>query len=118
MPGLDEKGIWSLKQLDWGLHRFYVDALLYRGNIRSAFRELRTKTNPELESFFAAKRYDSEAMRSRGACFPFLKIPKEDRYLISGLACKAYSPHDKSADATVVEELLPPVLGCFLLQAV
>lgn len=106
LPGLDEKGVWSLKQLDWGLHRFYIDALLYWGNIRSAFRELRTKTYSELESFFAAKRYDSEAMRGRGACFPFLDIPKEDRYLISELACKAYSLHDKSAEATVVEELL------------
>jgi hypothetical protein len=106
LPGLDEKGIWSLKQLDWGLHRFYIDALLYWGNIKSAFRDLRTKTYSELEAFFAAKRYDSESMRGRGPCFPFQAIPKEDRYLISELACKAYSCADKESQSTVIEEAL------------
>ena len=31
----------SLDHLFWGLYRFYVDALLYFGNIRTAFQRLR-----------------------------------------------------------------------------
>ena len=33
--------ILSLDHLKWGLYRLYIDALLYFGNIRSAYRSLR-----------------------------------------------------------------------------
>ena len=54
-PGIDEKGISSLKQLEWALRRFYIDALLFWGELRSAYRELRIKSYLELESFFSSK---------------------------------------------------------------
>ena len=60
MPGLDEKGISSLSQLEWGLRRFYIDALLFWGDIRQAYRELREKSYSDIEEFFSSKRYNSE----------------------------------------------------------
>jgi hypothetical protein len=33
----------SLYQLRWGLYRFYIDSLLYFGNVRAAYRSLREK---------------------------------------------------------------------------
>lgn len=90
-PTLDEKGISSLAQLEWGLRRFFIDALLYWGNIRSAYRVLRVKNYSELVSFFEEKRLDSEEMKQRGPVLPFSAIPIDDRYLISEIACKAYA---------------------------
>ena len=40
----------SLDHLYWGLYRLYVDGLLWFGNVRTAYRALRTKTFEELHS--------------------------------------------------------------------
>ena len=58
LPGFAEQfvtttAISSLLHLKWGLYRLYVDALLYFGNVRTAFRSLRGLTISEIESFFA-----------------------------------------------------------------
>jgi hypothetical protein len=92
VPGLNEQGVSSVEQMRWGLHRFFIDALLYFGDLRTAFRELRKKSYVGLQDFFASKRFDSEAMRARGPVLPFHPIPADDRYLIAEIACKAYSP--------------------------
>ncbi|MDQ3582133.1 MAG: hypothetical protein M3495_11215 [Pseudomonadota bacterium] len=48
LPGFSEdwlrsdRAITSLAHLKWGLYRLYVDALLYFGNVRTAFRRLAT----------------------------------------------------------------------------
>ena len=42
----------SLRQLKWGLRRLYTDALLYFGNIRQAYRYLRSKPKETLRTFF------------------------------------------------------------------
>lgn len=91
LPPLDEKGISSLRQLEWGLRRFFIDALLYSPDLRSAYRELRTWKFEDIASFFEGKRYDSESMKDRGPVLRFHSIPVDDRYLISEVACKAYS---------------------------
>ncbi|MDE0331680.1 MAG: hypothetical protein OXL41_07405 [Nitrospinae bacterium] len=104
-PGKYEGGISTLKQLDWGLRRLYIDSLLYYGNIRTAFRDLRTKNSSELKSFFESKRYDSEHLRSRNTPLEFKSIPIDDRYLISEMACKAYSLSDEEG-ISVIEKLL------------
>ena len=91
LPALDERGISSLEQLEWGLRRFCTDALLYFGSIRSAYRSFRRMAFEELEDHFGSRRVPSDLLASRGKVLPFKKIPVEDRYLIAELACKAYS---------------------------
>lgn len=88
----------SLPHLKWGLYRFYVDALLYFGNIRQAYRAIRQKTYDELSSFFNAKRFDTQRLMSRGAPLAMQTIAKDDRYLIAEMACKTY-------DATSIQSL-------------
>jgi hypothetical protein len=91
MPVIHNQGIASPEQLEWGIRRFFFDALLYYGNIRSAYRVLRTHSYNQLNDFFAARRFRSEEMHARGPVLPFESIPVDDRYLISEVACKAYS---------------------------
>lgn len=79
----------SLDQLRWGLHRFYTDALLYFGNIRSAYRRLREMSADELSTFFAGYRQNVEDLTGRGPALPLSRIPRDDRYLISEMACKS-----------------------------
>lgn len=80
----------SLAHLKWGLYRLYVDALLYFGNVRTAFRRLRDLSIEEIEIFFAAERFDTEAIKRRGPALPLKIIAKDNRYLISEMACKSY----------------------------
>jgi hypothetical protein len=84
------QAIQTLDHLAWGLHRLYVDGLLYYGNIRQAFRSLRNLSYQELEELFAAKQYDTEAIKRRGPPLPLKSIDKDKRYLISEMACKSY----------------------------
>jgi len=87
---LESNAITSLGHLRWGLHRLYVDGLLYFGNIRTAYRKLRALTNEELDAFYARRRFDTKAIKRRGPALPLAAIPKDDRYLISEMACKSY----------------------------
>jgi hypothetical protein len=82
------QAIGSLSHLRWGLNRFYVDALLYFGNVRSAYRRLREMTRDEIAGFFEHYRYDTDALIGRGPALPLRPIAKDDRYLISEMACK------------------------------
>lgn len=87
---IDTDRIHSLDHLRWGLYRIYVDALLFFGNIRTAYRTLRYKTEQELEAFFKARRFDTKAIRDRGPALSMREIARDDRYLISEMACKSY----------------------------
>jgi len=69
--------------------RFYVDALLYFGNVRSAYRHLREMPADALAVFFSAYRHDTSALVSRGAALPLRPIARDHRYLISEMACKS-----------------------------
>jgi hypothetical protein len=80
----------SLQHLIWGLYRLYVDALLFFGNIRSGYRFLRSKSEVQLNNFFGSKRFNTNAIRKRGPALPLVQIPKDNRYLISEMACKSY----------------------------
>ncbi|MGA2476464.1 MAG: hypothetical protein ABSF73_07565 [Terriglobia bacterium] len=80
----------SLAHLKWGLYRLYVDALLYFGNIRTAFRSLRDLAISDIEAFFKSERFDTEAIKRRGPFLPLKQIAKDSRYLISEMACKSY----------------------------
>ena len=106
MPDLDETGVATLGQLEWGLERFFFDALLYYGDLRSAFRDLRVKAYTEISHQFAEKRFDSEALRARRRVLPFERIAVDDRYLISEVACKAYTPESAGGPIRVEQLLL------------
>ncbi len=80
----------SLAHLKWGLYRLYVDALLYFGNVRAAFRRLRDLSFADLISFFSSEGYDTAAIKRRGPPLPLRLIAKDSRYLISEMACKSF----------------------------
>jgi len=89
----------SLAQLRWGLHRLYTDGLLYFGNVRTAYRKLRPLTAEQLDAFFSSRRFDTETIKARGPALPLVAIPKDDRYLISEMACKSYGDGTDGAGA-------------------
>jgi hypothetical protein len=80
----------SLSHLKWGIYRLYVDALLYFGNTRSAFRKLRDLRFDEFINLFSSERLDTEAIKRRGPSLPLKSIARDSRYLISEQACKSY----------------------------
>jgi hypothetical protein len=86
----DNPVIVSVDHLKWGLYRLFVDSLLYFSNVRIAYRQLRGLTRAELVAFFALRRFDAAKIRQRGSALPLSQIPKDDRYLISEMACKSY----------------------------
>jgi len=95
---IESSEIQSLQHLRWGLYRIYVDSLLFFGNIRSGYRFLRAKTQKDFETFFLQKMFNTPKIIERGIALPLTTIPKDDRYLISEMACKSYgsSPETKS----------------------
>jgi hypothetical protein len=103
-----EKLIRSLDHLAWGLERVYIDALLYFGNVRAAFKALRSMSLPEIQAFFALKRFDTEAIGARGPALPLNNIAKDDRYLISEMACKTFGevPDDAEKARLKLKEAL------------
>lgn len=82
--------IQSLEHLRWGLYRLYVDSLLFFGNIRSGYRYLRVMNKDDIHAFFKSKMVDTEKIINRGSALPLANINKDDRYLISEMACKSY----------------------------
>ena len=86
----------SCQHFRWGLRRIYTDGLLYYGNISNGFKHLSSKNKTELELFFNKKRFPSEIIMERGHSLKFNKIPVEDRFLISEMACKSYGDVPKT----------------------
>ena len=87
---ITQSAIVSLDHLSWGLYRLYTDGLLWFGNIRTAYRALRTKSFTALSQFFLHRRFDTEVLKKRGPALELAPIAKDDRYLISEMACKSY----------------------------
>jgi hypothetical protein len=95
---LKRRSIESLEQLRWGLQRFYIDALLYFGNVRSAYRRLRGMSLVEIENLFGEFQSDAESLLERGAHLPLQPIPRDDRYLISEMACKSLGAETRNLE--------------------
>ena len=87
-------GIISTGHFLWGLHRLFLDGLLYAGNVRQFFRDMRSKDFEEICDYFNSKSYDTESLIARGAYLNLEEIPKDDRYLIAEIACKTYESDD------------------------
>jgi hypothetical protein len=86
--GADE--IKSLRQFHWGIRRFIYDAMLYWGNFRQAYRDLRQLSEVDIAELFAAKRINEARLNRRGQVVEPIAIPQDQRYLISEMACKTY----------------------------
>jgi len=89
--------ILSIEHLKWGMTRFYVDALLYFGSIRSAYRILRDLDQARLTHGFERRRIPTEGLSNRGEPIPLEFISKDDRYLISEMACKSLDESPQGA---------------------
>jgi hypothetical protein len=82
LPGFTKRwlqgasAISGLDHLKWGLTRVFIDGLLYFGNVRTAYRQLRALTRPELVEFFSRYRFDTPRIKERGPSLPLLQIPK------------------------------------------
>ena len=86
----EKMSISSLDHLYWGLYRLYVDGLLWFGNIRTAYRALRTQSFDSLVRYFVNRRFNTEELKKRGPALGLVPIARDDRYLISEMACKSY----------------------------
>lgn len=93
---LTSPAIGSIQQLRWGIRRIYTDCLLYFGNISYGFNELKNRSYDELCAFFKSKCLPSELIKQRGRPLEFHDISKDDRYLISEMACKSYGETPKT----------------------
>lgn len=105
-PTLQPTHIASMDQLVWGLERFFIDGLLFYGNFRSAYRDLRTRSFDDITDHYRKKRHDTESMQLRGPILPLKSIPVDDRYLISELAATAYGDPQISSVVPVIEDLV------------
>lgn len=96
----------SLKQLRWGIRRIFTDCLLYFGNINFGFNELKNKSLNELIAFFESKCFPTKTIKLRGRPLEFHDIAKDERYLISEMACKSYgdTPKTKTELLTFLKE--------------
>ena len=113
VPSYDERwpgsqNIQSIDQLYWGLYRFYVDALLFFGSIRTSYQRLRQLSESDLHSFFAGSRIDTLA--ERGEALLLSQIAKDNRYLISEMACKSFEVAEGTGDANQLEKVMIDLL--------
>lgn len=93
---LEHSAITSLAHLKWGLYRLFTDGLLWFGNVGAAYRKLSSLTSEELSAFFSSRRFNTTLIKERGPALPLTPITKDDRYLISEMACKSYGDHPES----------------------
>ena len=78
----------SIEQLKWGFNRLFVDCMLMFGNIQQGYEALSRLNLTELKAQFEKHKINTEQIRQRGKTLKFEYIEKEDRNLISEMACK------------------------------
>ena len=81
-----------------------MDALLYFGSIRTAYQRLRQLSESDLYSFFADHRIDG--LEERGDALLLTQIARDNRYLISEMACKSFEVVEGQADANQMEQVM------------
>lgn len=87
----DTKTINSIEQLYWGFNRLFTDCLYVYGNIQKGFEKLAGLSYDELLKTFEKFKVNTEQIKSRGNTLKFNTIEKDDRYLISEMACKTFA---------------------------
>jgi hypothetical protein len=96
-----EHVIHSIDHLHWGLYRLYVDGLLYYGNVKAAFTSVRSLAYEQITELFSRKRFDTDAIAARGPALPLNVIGRDDRYLISEMACKTFGELPATREAAL-----------------
>jgi hypothetical protein len=96
----------DIDHLHWGLYRLYLDGLLFYGNVKAGFTSLRSLAHDQIAEFFRRKRFDTDAIAARGPALPLNAIGRDDRYLISEMACKTFGelPATREAALQALEE--------------
>lgn len=85
-----QNDIVSIEHLFYGLYRIFMDGLLLCGNVRSYYRQACSMSFEAIQSLASTALFDTQAIKQRGPPLPFHEIPRDDRYLISEMACKSY----------------------------
>lgn len=80
----------SVEQLFHGLYRIFMDGLLLCGNVRAYFRSSCSLGLEAIEARLKPLFFDTNAIKARGPALEMRGISKDDRYLISEMACKSY----------------------------
>ncbi len=93
-----DKYIISVEQLKWGFKRIFTDCLLMFGNIQRGYDVLSRMTKEQLVQQFEKFRIDTKQIKARGRTLEFEEIDKEDRYLISEMACKTFATTKTEAE--------------------
>jgi hypothetical protein len=76
--------------------------MLYWGNFRQAYRDLRLLSYEGIVELFADKRINEHRISTRGRVVEPAPIPQDHRYLISEMACKTYEPTASVREASHV----------------
>ncbi len=102
-PPEEKTEVYNLEQLNWGVRRFIVDSMLYWGNFRQAYRDLRDKSYDDIEHIFKHFCLDKQSLVHRGAVVPPENIPRDERYLITEMACKTFEAQEDIKNASHVK---------------
>jgi len=86
----DIDAITTLEQLKWGFNRLFIDALFVYGNIQKGYETLCCLKMQEISDIFSKYIFNTSQIKRRGNTLHFEEIEKEDRYLISEMACKTF----------------------------
>lgn len=81
----------SIEQLKWGLKRIFIDTIYAFGNIQLGFNRISRMTSDELNNLYTKFVINTDQISNRGNTLHFNDIAKEDRYLISEMACKTFA---------------------------
>lgn len=87
----DIDAITSIEQLKWGFNRLFIDALYVYGNIQKGYETLCGLNRQAIYNTFSPFLFDTTQIKRRGNTLHFENIDKEDRYLISEMACKTFT---------------------------
>lgn len=87
----DIDAITSIEQLKWGFNRLFIDSLYVYGNIQKGFESLCRLNKQGIYDTFSHYLFDTTQIKKRGNTLHFEEISKDDRYLISEMACKTFA---------------------------
>ena len=93
-----DKNITSVEQLKWGFNRIFTDCILMFGNIPKGYDVLSHLTREQLQQQFDKFKINTKQIKERGRTLAFEEIDKEDRYLISEMACKTLAAPENKED--------------------